>query len=108
MISIEVYAKQHAIDAWRKLDVLDASLSVGYDVQIETCGTTWLRHLAALGDITISLSVLGDMPFTAPYYVRIIADPEMVELKVRKDSRHQDTADGYLSTDVTILEVEEA
>jgi hypothetical protein len=107
MIRIEVYAKQHASDAWQKLDVLDVSLTVGYDVKVEICGTAWLRHLAALGDITLSLSVLGIMPFTAPYYMRIVADSETIEGKVRKDSRHQDATDGYLSTDITLLELEE-
>lgn len=108
MISIEVYAKQHELDPWQKLDVLDASLTVGYDVKIETCGTAWLRHLAGLGDITLSLSVLGDMQFTAPYYMRIIAGMDTLDIRVVKDGRHQDMTDGYLSTDITILEIEPA
>jgi hypothetical protein len=107
MISIEVYAKQHAGDPWQKLDVLDASLTVGYDVKIETCGSAWLRHLAALGDITLSLSVLGDMPFTAPYFMRIVAGEDTLNIRVGKDGRHQDMTDGYLSTDLTLLELEE-
>jgi hypothetical protein len=108
MISIEVYAKQHAGDPWQKLDVLDASLGVGYDVKVETCGSAWLRHLAALGDITLSLSVLGDVQFTAPYYMRIVAGTETLDIRVLKDGRHQDMTDGYLSTDITILEIEPA
>jgi hypothetical protein len=107
MIRIDVYAKQHASDPWRKLDVLDVSLSVGYDVKVETCGTAWLRHLAALADITLSLSVLGDMPFTAPYYIRIVADADALNIRVGRDARHQETTDGYLSTDLTLLELEE-
>jgi hypothetical protein len=108
MISIEVYAKQYASDAWQKLDVLDVSLGVGYDVRIEICGTAWLRHLAGLGDIALSLSMLGDMQFTAPYFMRIVASTETLDIRVLKDGRHHDMTHGYLSTDLTILEIEPA